>query len=178
MEKIPEIKSSKILYEGYISLREDKLLTKDGKTLPFNVVEPPSDAVAILAQTTDNLFVMCSEYRHGVGRWVYSLPGGNLDGEEDALEAGKRELLEETGFECKNIEELAVYYPCPAILDQRVHLTFATEVSRSSFPMLEPGEWIETHLMSEAQIYDLVANGAHVDGLLLAMLHYHRLQAD
>lgn len=175
MRKFPKIASSRVLYKGYISLREDEIINRDGKHSAFNVVQTPGDAVTVLAILGDGNFVICAEYRHGIGDWVYTLPGGNVDPGENPLEAGKRELLEETGYRAKNFKELAIHYPCPAILNQKVHVLTATGAELAGFPSLEPAEWIETHTMSENEVYALIADGAMVDSVLIAGLFHYRL---
>ncbi len=176
MSKKPDTKSSRIIYEGYIDLIEDDLITKTGDIITFNVIKTKSPAVAILAETLDGTFLITTEYRHGIGDNVMSVPGGNIDDAEDPITAGKRELLEETGFEAPNWKELGTFFPCPALLDQKVHLLLAQEAERTALPRLEPAEWIESTLMAYEEIREKMKTGLATDGVLLAILYHYSIQ--
>lgn len=41
---------------------------------------------------------------------LYSLPGGGVEENEEIVEAIKREILEETGFQCSIVSELGIVY--------------------------------------------------------------------
>jgi len=57
------------------------------------------DAVCIVGITDDDKLVCIEQYRHSVDCIELSLPAGLIEANESALEAAKRELLEETGYE-------------------------------------------------------------------------------
>ena len=61
------------------------------------VLEAP-DWVTVVAVTSDERVVMVEQFRFGVGRLTTEPVAGMVDPGEDSLAAGKRELLEETGF--------------------------------------------------------------------------------
>ena len=64
----------------------------------FLQFEIPSYSV-IAAVTPDGTFICERHYKHGPRREILSLPAGALDAGETPLEAAKRELREETGYE-------------------------------------------------------------------------------
>ena len=173
MRKKPAIHASRLIYSGYVDLIEDDLETKTGDTITFNVIKTKRPAVAILAETVENTLLVTTEYRHGIAENVMSVPGGNIDGDEDPITAGKRELLEETGFEATHWKELGTFFPCPALLDQKVHLLLAGEAERTAFPRLEPAEWIESNLMTYDDLCKKIKTGIPTDSVLLALLHYY-----
>lgn len=51
---------------------------------------------------------------------LYSIPGGGIEDGEDKIDAVKRELLEETGCECKVIDEIGYVY------ENRAHCDYTT----------------------------------------------------
>ena len=57
-----------------------------------------ADAVAILSLYGDKL-VLIKQYRYSIGDYIYELPAGLIDEDEDILTAAKREIFEETGLE-------------------------------------------------------------------------------
>ena len=46
-----------------------------------------------------------------------------IDAGEDPADAAARELAEETGYRAGAIEQLAVFYSSPGILDERMYLS-------------------------------------------------------
>src|SRR5487761_899127 len=56
------------------------------------------DFVVVFALTPSGDVVLETLYRHGSGGTTWSLPAGYVNGNEEPLEAARRELLEETGY--------------------------------------------------------------------------------
>ena len=69
----------------------------DGTLHTFDILDD-GDAVCVFALTSENKVVLTKQYRPGPDKIIYELPGGAVDHGEDALEAIKREFLEETGY--------------------------------------------------------------------------------
>lgn len=71
----------------------------DGKKKTFEKIKRP-DTVAVIAVTTDAKILIIREEQPGKGSFM-SYIGGRVDEGEDILEAAKRELLEESGYEAE-----------------------------------------------------------------------------
>ncbi len=95
---IPEIIRTEIAYHGYFDVAIDHLRLPHGHERPYTVLKQGAHAAAVLALTTEGKLVTAKEYRHPLRQWLLSCPGGRIDPGESPLEAGKRELLEETGY--------------------------------------------------------------------------------
>ncbi|MEV5570135.1 NUDIX hydrolase [Spirillospora sp. NPDC052269] len=76
--------------------RVDFELPDGGKEEFFLKRERPGGAV--LALTPNEHVILARQYRPGPNRVLYELPGGSIDPGEQALDAVRRELLEETGY--------------------------------------------------------------------------------
>src|SRR5262249_34939560 len=63
----------------------------------------------IFAETEDGRVITYRQYRHGPKRVCLAFPGGHIDPGESPLAAAKRELLEETGYEATEWQDLGGY---------------------------------------------------------------------
>jgi ADP-ribose pyrophosphatase len=74
----------------------------DGRRVDDYVQIDIPDFVLIFAETAAGEVVWLRQYRHGARRVSLELPSGQIDDAETPLEAARRELLEETGYQGAN----------------------------------------------------------------------------
>ena len=81
-----------------LTIRCEEVRLPDGRVISdFYQVELPSH-VTIYATTAEGMVVCLRQYKHGPRKVALTLPGGLMNGDEDPMQAARRELLEETGF--------------------------------------------------------------------------------
>jgi ADP-ribose pyrophosphatase len=111
----------------------------------FTVIEC-ADWVNVVALTRDTGrgpgLVLIEQFRYGTAENTLEVPGGIIDQGEDPVEAGERELLEETGYAGENARLLGRMDANPAILTNRVHTVLIESCSRVREPRLDPHEQI------------------------------------
>src|SRR6187431_1416789 len=112
MRKLPVVKSSRIVHDGFVSLREDLLEKEGGPLQPMNTLECV-DAATLLAKDLDGRWILNSEYRHPTGQILLGCPGGRLEPGEDPVAGGRREFFEETGYSADEVVLLGSTYPFP-----------------------------------------------------------------
>lgn len=84
------------IYDGkIIRLRLDEALLPNGRVAKREVVEH-NGGVCIAALTEEEELLFVRQFRYPYKQVVTELPAGKLEPDEDPLEAGKRELTEET----------------------------------------------------------------------------------
>jgi ADP-ribose pyrophosphatase len=96
---------------------------KRGTERDFMVAHAP-DWVNVVARTPDGRLVLVRQFRFGSNALSLEVPGGVMEAGEDPVEAGVRELLEETGYGGGKARLLGSVYPNPAIMDNRCHIIF------------------------------------------------------
>ena len=122
-------------YRGrIINLRVDTALLPNGSSATREVVEHPG-GVCVAALTADGCLLFVRQLRYP--KVLLELPAGKLDPGEDPLEAGKRELREETGAEAARYESLGELYPSPGYCGEIIHLYAATGLT---FGQMSPDE--------------------------------------
>lgn len=89
------------------------------------------DSVAILLWNTDREQVVLTKqfrypaYTKGEG-WIVEIIAGSLKLNEDPVEAMKREVLEETGYQANDVQHLQTFFVSPGGTSERIHLFYAT----------------------------------------------------
>ena len=122
--------STQQIFNGkVISLQVDEVELPNGKKAKRELIKHPG-AVAIIAITDENKLVLVEQYRKALQRTIVEIPAGKLEKGEEPLECAKRELEEETGYECKSIELVTSFYTSPGFADEIVHVYLATGLTK------------------------------------------------
>jgi ADP-ribose pyrophosphatase len=85
-----------------------------------NPVKPWLDAIIVLPILQDRTLLMVENYRHDAGTNLLELPGRFINKNELEANAGKGELLEETGYTCNKVEWIYWFYTWPGRTAQRI----------------------------------------------------------
>lgn len=129
------------------------------------------DYVAIVAITHDGRIPIVRQYRPAQECFTWELPAGLVDEGEDAAEACRREILEETGYPARAVHPLGSHAPCTARLSNRIHSFFVETGPPTEAHMAEAG--IEVKLVTPAELAALIRSGEfvlqlHIGAVLLA----------
>jgi ADP-ribose pyrophosphatase len=141
--------NAKRVFEGQIfDVYQWPQILFDGSTATFEMLKRP-DTVSAICITDNNIIVVNDEQPNREPRQTF--PGGRTDPTDaDALAAGRREVLEETGFKFKNWRLIAAYQPQTKI-EWFVYTFLAWEGEKVTEPHLDAGERITVeHLSYEA----------------------------
>lgn len=143
----------------------------------FVVLDAP-DWVNVIAVTVDEQIVLVEQYRHGTRTITLELPGGMADRGEGMVEAGLRELVEETGFGDGDAQLIGVVEPNPAFQNNRCGTVLVRGVRQVTAQDLDPNEEIRVRLVPLAQIPTLIRSGAITHSLVVAAFHHLSLWDD
>lgn len=144
----------------------------DGSKAIFEKLKRP-DTVQIIAVTEDKKIIVQEEEQPGSDHF-FGLPGGRVDADEDLETAAKRELLEETGYEAKEIKLIREKRPHGKI-DWVIYHFVATGCKKVAEPHLDSGEKIKTMLVTFEEFVRLADNHKNRDVDLLNYLNHLRL---
>jgi len=133
-----ELLSESPAYDGYTTVRRDTYRLPDGSVSEWDVLEQ-GDTVAVVAITETGEALLFEQYRVGPRALVRELPGGLVDAGESALEAGARELLEETGYRAEAAFHAGAEWS-GANSTRRKNVVIAAGCRRISDPRWEQGE--------------------------------------
>ena len=102
---------------------------------------------------------------------MIELPAGTREPAELPEVTARRELEEETGFSAGQIEHVLSFFVAPGILDERMHLYVATDLTPGP-PRREPGEHIENLVVTKDEALAMVADGRICDAKTIIGLLY------
>lgn len=123
------LKTEHIFSGRIIQVQVDEVELPNGKTSTRELVKHPG-AVAVIAITEGNKLVMVEQYRKPLEKVIVEIPAGKLEkGEEPAL-CARRELEEETGYDCKSLELVSSFYTSPGFADEIIHVYVAKGLTK------------------------------------------------
>jgi ADP-ribose pyrophosphatase len=160
------------LYNGRVFLLVRENVTLDnGVTTDLDYIEHPG-AAAIVPLITANEVVLIKQYRHALKRYIWEIPAGTLDPQEEVGVCARRELAEETGYAAAEWHKLGEITPVPGYSDERIHLFLASKLSPAR-QELDPDEVLAIHRLPLAKALEMISAGDVQDaksicGLLLA----------
>jgi ADP-ribose pyrophosphatase len=157
-------------------LRADRVISpRTGAEHEMYVIETV-DWVNIVALTPDDRLVMVEQYRHGSDTVELEIPGGMIDSDDPSpLEAGLRELREETGYEGQRAHIIGRVFPNPAIQANTCYTVLVHHCHLRHAIQLDHGEDLATRLVPVADIPQLVAAGRIQHSLVVVALYYFDL---
>lgn len=164
--KIQKTKKDKIA--RYEVVQEDVSLP-NGAGLNFSYINF-TKGVCVLPLLEDGRVICLRQYRHAIRKWQWELPAGMMDVDgEGPLNAAKRELEEETGYQAANWIPLNSFYPSPGSTSEEIHLFAATGLVKTE-QRLEETEQIELFTLEMSELYRLIEKGEFQHGAGLAAI--------
>lgn len=123
----------------FLRLEEVDLKAPDGDLGKRTVVRV-AGAVSVVPVVDDEV-VLIKQYRTPLDKPLLELPAGKLDvSGEDPLEAAKRELAEEAGYEAEDYEIVARFFTSPGFTDEEMTVFVATNLTAVEATPIGPEE--------------------------------------
>ena len=138
MERISGIK--KLTENRYLNLYELDATFRDGSRAPYYVASRRKSIESIKASTHDNQadgvilygvygeekdrLVLIRQYRYPIDGYVYEFPAGLVEPGEDMVQAGIREMKEETGLSFSPVHSTQPFFMTVGMTDESCGLVF------------------------------------------------------
>jgi ADP-ribose pyrophosphatase len=167
---IEKKKNSTLIYDGQIvHLYRDDIELPNGKPATREVIRHIG-AVCVLPLTEKNEVICVRQYRYPFEKMLLELPAGKLDSkDENPEEAARRELHEEAGVICENLQYIGDIYPSPAILDEVIRMYIATGLTYTDV-CPDEDEFINVEYIPFDTLIQMVISGEICDGKTQAAL--------
>ena len=165
-----EVLSSEIVFRGRVfEVTRDLVREPNGITAVREVIRHSGSVVVLAVDDTaaEPRILLERQYRYAAEDYMLELPAGRIDPGESALAAGKRELLEETGYTARRWKEALFFYPSPGFLEETMTVFLAQGLT-SGRARPEADERIEYDLAPLSTVLKLIFSGGIKDGKTIA----------
>ncbi len=143
------------IFDGIVlHVRKDTVELPNGNTSTREYIKH-NGAVCVIPVTDDGEVVLERQFRYAIGKVLTEIPAGKLEPGEDRIEAARRELKEETGYEAGMMTYIGEFFGSPALLEERVTMYLATELTKSEMK-LDEDEFLEVFTMPLEEAYQKV----------------------
>ena len=161
--------TSKVVHKNpRFSVREDEVVTPNGKNAVFYVIDRPP-VVFIIPLTRDNEVYLIHTNRYFTRKSNWEIPAGSSDN-QDELSAAKRELKEETGLTAKDWLKLGELEVAAGMTGQMSHVFVAKDVELTKENDQLDEDIDNMKKVPFKEVLQMIENGEIVNGPSMAAL--------
>jgi ADP-ribose pyrophosphatase len=158
-----KIVSSREVYKCKLfRVTEEEATDPSGFDIKRSIVRHMGSAV-MMAVDEKKRILLVRQFRLPAGRSLWELPAGKLDEGEKPLEAARRELKEETGYQARKWKKLVSYWPSPGFVAEKMTIFLATGLTAGDAEPMED-ERIECRWFKRKELDGMIRDGKVEDG--------------
>ena len=159
------ISSHELLKNKLFSVVEEVATDPSGFEIKRSIIRHPGSAVMMAVDEQERVLLV-KQFRLPAEAELWELPAGRIDPGESALEAAKRELREETGYQAKKWTELASFWASPGYVQEKMNVFLAEELTEGKQEPMED-ERIEIRWFDKDELHRMIRAGQVIDGKTL-----------
>ncbi len=177
-----KVLASKTVYKGNVFwVTQDQVTEPGGVTARRDIVRHNGSVVVLAVDTAsdpaDPGILLIRQYRHAADKFLLELPAGRIEPGEKLIPAGKRELIEETGYRAKRWSRHVTYYATPGFVSEAMNILLAEDLTLGEATP-EEDERIELRMTPLSEVLRLIHDGKIEDGkTLIGVLLYANQRA-
>lgn len=164
------MKVTEIFKGRVVTLNLEEITLPNGHTVKLEVARH-LDAAAIVPVADDGKILLIRQFRPVLNAWLWEIPAGLLEKDEDPALCAARELEEETGWTAATVEPILGVHTSCGFTNEVIHLFKGTGLKPGRLAR-EPGEVIEEKFFTVDQVREMMARGEITDAKTLVGLFY------
>ncbi len=156
------ISSHEVYKCNLFRVTEEEATDPSGFHIKRSIVQHIGSAV-MMAVDEKNRILLVRQFRLPAAKSLWELPAGRLDEGEKPLQAARRELREETGYQARNWKKLATFWPSPGYVAEKMTIFLATGLAAGKAEPMED-ERIECRWFTRKELDGMIREGKIEDG--------------
>jgi len=159
--------SREVYSNKWIRVTEHDVLNPAGGKGIYGKVHFKNKAIGIIPVDENGNTWLVGQYRYTLNEYSWEIPEGGGDKAFSPLEAGKRELLEETGIEAKEWDLILEMDLSNSATDEQAYIFVARQLNFYS-PKPDEDEQLTIKKIPFKHLFNEVIEGKHLDSLTVA----------
>ncbi len=147
---------------GLFRVTEEEATEPGGFHIKRSIVRHKGLAV-MMAVDDKKRVLLVRQFRLPAAKRLWELPAGKLDEGEKPLEAARRELKEETGYQARTWKKLVTFWPSPGYVAEKMTIFLATRLTAGAAQPMDD-ERIECRWFTRKEIDKMIRKGKIEDG--------------
>lgn len=144
----------------WMKVHEDTIRLPGGRVIEdFYRIETP-DYVIMAVCDAAGRFLLERQYKHGIGAIILTSPSGGIEPGERPIDAAKRELLEETGYQAERWSFAGRFLVDGTRGICWAYFFIARDISRTCCPQHSDIETCETVFLTPQELVDFISDGS------------------
>lgn len=167
-----KVTSSKMIFTGKVfNIKFDEIEYESGNKGIREVVLHNGGSV-VVATNNNNIFLV-KQYRYPFNEYLYELPAGKLELNEDPDVCALRELEEETGYKTDSLYKLGEIYTSPGFCSEKLHIYLADNLIEGKLAREEGEFGMELYEFSLEEILKMIIDGKIKDAKTICGINYY-----
>lgn len=138
-----------------------KVRLPNGYIAQIDVIKHPGAILVVPFLSKDKVIIL-KQFRPVINAYIYELPAGTLERNENPASCVRREMIEETGYKTNKITKLGFIVPVPGYSTEKIFIYKAGKLSKTK-RLHQEDEVIEILIKSKKEIKDLFKSGKIID---------------
>ena len=175
MSEVNEIKRldrTLVAHGAIIDYYQDTMQIPNGNVVKWDLIDHKG-AAAVVAVKGNGKLLMVRQYRNALERETLEIPAGGLNGRgEPTIDAARRELEEETGYVCEELELLNSIYTTVAFCNEKIDIYLARDLKPGT-QHLDEDEYLNVEEWELDDLLQMIFDGKIQDSkTICAILTY------
>jgi len=163
----PRRLAREVIYESsWVNLYADRVEFPGGRIIDrHHFVHFEQDSVGALAENDEGQLLLVESYRYTTGTIEWELPAGRIEANESPLEGGRREVIEESGYDSVEHRLVYTFFGLIGISNIKHHIIYCRVTEQIA--AFDTNEVRSVRWFSRAEIEEMVAQNVIRDAYTL-----------